>query len=54
MIFRIISTTDKTNSFRIRYLPKSLIPLVLHHYRDHPLSGHFGIRRTLSRIRQKF
>ena len=54
MIFRLMPTSDKINSLRIPYLPKSLIPIVLQLYHDHPLSGHFGVHRTLSRIRHKF
>ncbi|CAF3857204.1 unnamed protein product, partial [Rotaria sp. Silwood1] len=49
IVYRVTS-----KSTRIPYLPKSLIPTVLHFYHDHPLSGHFGVHRTLSRIRDKF
>ena len=54
ILFRIVSGGDPTSSSDVPYLPKSLIPLVLHLYHDHPLSGHFGVHRTLSRIRDKF
>ena len=54
MIFCAIHTSDTTNPLRIPYLPKSLIPLVLHLYHDHPLRGHSAIHRKLSRIRHKF
>lgn len=39
---------------QVPYLPQSLIPLVLNLYHDHPLSGHFGVHRTTSRISSKF
>lgn len=48
VVFRVI------HSSHFLYLPKSLIPLVLQLYHDHPLSGHFGVRRTLFRIRAKY
>jgi hypothetical protein len=54
MVFRVVSVLDRTDSLRLPYLPKSLISLVLHLYHDHPLSGHFGVHRTLCRIRDKF
>lgn len=54
IVFRILPILKTTHSPCIPYLPKSLIPLVLHFYHDHPLSGHFGVRRTLSRIREKY
>ncbi|CAF3004538.1 unnamed protein product [Rotaria sp. Silwood2] len=49
VVYRVTS-----KSSRVPYLPKSLIPSVLHFYHDHPLSGHFGVHRTLSRIHDKF
>ena len=41
IIFCIISTSNRTNPLRISYLPKSLIPLVLYLYYDHPLNQDF-------------
>lgn len=49
IVFRVTS-----QSSHVPYIPKSLIPVVLHFCHDHPLSGHFGVRRTLSRIREQF
>ena len=54
MVFRVVSVLNPTAPLQLPYLPKSLIPLVLHTYHDHPLSGHFGVHRTLCRIRNKF
>jgi Integrase zinc binding domain len=54
MVFRFVSVLDTAHSFHIPYLPKSLIPLVLHFYHDQPLSRYFGVYRTLSRIRDRF
>ena len=53
-VFRIIYGVDPAHPSHIPYLPNSLISLVLRTYHDHPLSGHFGIRRTLDRLRDRF
>ncbi|CAF2802509.1 unnamed protein product [Rotaria sp. Silwood2] len=53
-LFRINSFSGNANPSRVPFLPKSLISLVLHTYHDHPLSGHFGVHRTLARIRSRF
>ena len=36
------------------YVPKDLVPKVLHSAHSHVLSGHLGIQNTLARIHQKF
>jgi hypothetical protein len=54
ILFRCVSRTSSTSSLRIPYLPKSLVPIVLRLYHDHPISGHFGVHRTFLRIRDKF
>ncbi|CAF1483144.1 unnamed protein product [Rotaria sordida] len=54
MVYRIIAGSHTSSPSRVPYLPKSLISLVLHTYHDHPLSGHFGVHRTLLRIRDRF
>ena len=54
MVFRLVSVLDTDRSSRKPYIPKSLISVLLYFYHDHPLSGHFGVHRTLSRLRDKF
>jgi len=53
ILFRIVFGGNTTSSSHVPYLPTSLIPLVLNLYYDHPLSGHFGVCRMLSSIRDK-
>ena len=36
------------------WLPTSMISEVLTAYHDHPLSGHFGVKRTFTKIKDKF
>ncbi|CAF4181026.1 unnamed protein product, partial [Rotaria magnacalcarata] len=54
ILFRILSSSDTDPHSRVPFLPKSLISSVLHTYHDHPLSGHFGVHRTLARISTQF
>ncbi|CAF4081208.1 unnamed protein product, partial [Rotaria magnacalcarata] len=54
ILFRILSSSDTDPHSRVPVLPKSLISSMLHTYHDHPLSGHFGVHRTLARIRTQF
>ena len=39
---------------KVPWLPTSMISEVLHPYHDHPMSGHFGIKRTYNKIKDKF
>lgn len=54
IVYRILSPVNHCNPSVVPYLPKSLLSLVLRFYHDHPLSGHFGVHRTLSRVRVKY
>ena len=54
VLFRILPHSNVAHSSRVPFLPRSLVSLVLHTYHDHPLSGHFGVHRTLARIRTQF
>ena len=48
-------TNPKTGStYVVPWLPTSLVSLALHAYHDHPLSGYFGVHRTLARLQQRF
>jgi transposase InsO family protein len=38
----------------VPWLPTSLLPFALQLYHDHPLSGHFGVHRTLARLQERF
>ena len=38
----------------VPWLPTSLIPRALQVYHGHPLSGHFGVHRTLARLQEHF
>ncbi|CAF4974115.1 unnamed protein product, partial [Rotaria sp. Silwood1] len=39
---------------KVPYLPSSMIHAVLKAFHDHPMSGHFGVKRTLYKIRTRF
>jgi hypothetical protein len=39
---------------KLPWLPTLMISEVLHPYHDHPMSGHFGIKRTYDKIKDKF
>lgn len=54
IVFRVVSGSDTTSPTNVPYLPRSLISIVLRTYHDHPLSGHFGVHRTISRLRDRF
>ena len=54
VLFRVLPHSNVAHSSPVPFLPKSLVSLVLHAYHDHPLSGHFGVHRTVARIRTRF
>ncbi|CAF1523718.1 unnamed protein product [Adineta ricciae] len=54
ILFHLVFRSSSQSPLRIPYLPKSLVPLVLRLYHDHPISGHFGVHRTFLRIQDKF
>ena len=35
-------------------LPESVVPVVLNHLHDDPLGGHFGVKKTLGRVRERY
>jgi hypothetical protein len=54
ILFRLIVKRRGGIKSRVPYLPASMISTVLEAFHDHPLSGHFGIRRTLCKLRGRF
>ena len=53
-LFRLAATRDRETKSKIPWLPRSMINTVLRTFHDNPLSGHFGIQRTMNRIRRRF
>jgi hypothetical protein len=45
---------DSATKMRLVYLPSSMISSLLQSYHNDPLSGHFGVRRTYLKIKNKF
>ena len=47
-------SNSSTTKRKLIYLPSSMISPLLQFYHNHPLSGHFGIRRTYLKIKNQF
>ena len=47
-------SNNSTTKRKLIYLPSSMISPLLQFYHNHPLSGHFGIRRTYLKIKNQF
>ncbi|CAF1598861.1 unnamed protein product [Rotaria magnacalcarata] len=55
VLYKLMSTNaTNTTKTKLIYLPSSMINSLLQSYHDDPLSGHFGIRRTYFKIKNKF
>jgi hypothetical protein len=54
ILFRLIDNRNRKTKHKIPYLPRSMITKVLEAFHDHPMSGHFGVQRTLHKIRERF
>ncbi|CAF4576624.1 unnamed protein product, partial [Didymodactylos carnosus] len=48
-----IASRKGTKNIKLPYLPQSMIPKVMAAYHDHPTSGHFGIRRTWHKLKDR-
>ena len=44
----------RAGPFEVPYVPNILVSELLSAYHDHPLSGHFGVERTWSRLRDRY
>ena len=47
ILFRFIVKGKHSTKSKVPYLPASMINLVLEAFHDRPMSGHFGVQRTL-------
>ena len=54
ILFRLVYKRSDSIKTRVPYLPASMITSVFEAFHDHPLSGHFGVGRTLAKIRGRF
>jgi len=55
ILYKLVSTSHGQTKHKLIYLPSSMIKPLLHSYHDNPLiGGHFGVRRTLDKIRQQY
>jgi len=50
VLYRLIIKRKYGIKSRVPYLPASMVTTVLESFHDHPLSGHFGVRRTMYKI----
>lgn len=53
-LFRLIRKRGRPTMSKVPYLPASLVPTALSAFHDHPFSGHFGIRRTVTKLKARF
>ena len=54
ILFRLITKRNSRIKSKVPYLPTSMISDVLKAFHDHPISGHFGIKRTFYKLRNRF
>ena len=54
ILYRKWEPSDGTTTRLRLMLPKSLQEEVLTHHHNHPTGGHFGIKKTLERLNEKF
>ena len=54
ILFRLMVKRNNDTKSKVTYLPASMINTVLTAFHDHPISGHFGVQRTLYKIRTRF
>lgn len=48
-LYYITHLSESQPHYRV-YVPRSLVPIALHYYHSHPLSGHMGIYKTYKRL----
>lgn len=49
-----LTTRKNGNTKQLPWIPNSMIFEILYAFHDHPMSGHFGISRTYSKIKDKY
>ncbi|CAF4637389.1 unnamed protein product, partial [Rotaria sp. Silwood2] len=54
ILFRLAAKRKHGTKNKVPYVPSSMIHAVLKAFHDHPMSGHFGVKRTLYKIRTRF
>lgn len=54
ILFRLRATRKRGTKSKIPWLPTAMVATVLRTFHDHPMSGHFGIQRTMSKVRRRF
>ena len=54
ILFRLIIKRNNGMKSKVPYIPASMISRVLEAFHDHPMSGHFGIKRTFLKLRTRF
>ena len=54
ILFRLRATRNRGTKSKIPWLPTAMVATVLSTFHDHPMSGHFGIQRTMSKVRRRF
>ncbi|CAF1523812.1 unnamed protein product [Adineta ricciae] len=54
LLHRLIDQKKSGTRKKLPYIPTTMIRMVLEAFHDHPLSGHFGVQRTLQKIRSRF
>ncbi|CAF1313751.1 unnamed protein product [Didymodactylos carnosus] len=53
VLYKLISR-DGAKHIKLPFIPQSMIPNVMAAYHDHPSSGHFGIKRTLYKLKDRY
>ncbi|CAF4268934.1 unnamed protein product [Rotaria sp. Silwood2] len=54
ILFRLVAKRKHGTKNKVPYVPSSMIHAVLKAFHDHPMGGHFGVKRTLYKIRTRF
>ncbi|CAF4243720.1 unnamed protein product, partial [Didymodactylos carnosus] len=54
ILFRLVAKRKHATKSKVPYLPVSMLNTALEAFHDHPMSGHFGVQRTLCKIRTRF
>ena len=54
LLYRVVDQSKSGTRRKVPYLPATMVNTVLKVFHDHPLSGHFGVQRTLQKIRSRF
>ncbi|CAF1380204.1 unnamed protein product [Didymodactylos carnosus] len=53
ILYCLVSKNSRATRSHVPYIPPSMVPAVLETFHDHPLSSHFGVRRTLYKIKPR-